>query len=190
MIPSFNISGVLPPFVGADPGGPPAASSPYATSMVEICAHLCTTPERANILRGLIRLREALRRLGFDRGFQWMDGSFCEDCETINGRAPRDIDIVTFIARPERLRPPHEWTAFTEANRHVFHPADAKRNYGCDARYVEINTHAGNAIKQTAYWYGLFSHQRATFLWKGMLQVELSEDDGPALGLINLTFPA
>ena len=35
------------------------------------------------------------------------------------------------------------------------------------------------------YWYGLFSHQRETFLWKGLLRIELMSDDEQALELLN-----
>ena len=31
-------------------------------------------------------------------------------------------------------------------------------------------------IDQTKYWFGLFSHQRDTFLWKGMLEIPLTDD--------------
>ena len=36
------------------------------------------------------KYRAALRAVGFDRGFQWLDGSFVED------RVPKDLDVVSF----------------------------------------------------------------------------------------------
>ncbi|WP_442891816.1 DUF6932 family protein [Dissulfurispira sp.] len=52
----------------------------------------------------------------------------------------------------------------------------AKKIYLCDAYFVDMTSHPGFLINQTAYWFGLFSHQRDTFLWKGMLQVSLGDD--------------
>jgi hypothetical protein len=39
--------------------------------------------------------------------------------------------------------------------------------------------------EQAAYWVGLFSHQRDTFRWKGMVKIEFGTgDDADALTLI------
>jgi hypothetical protein len=53
MMPSFNISGVLPPFVGDNPTNG-AEMSPYQTTMTKIVQRFATTPERIEILLGLI----------------------------------------------------------------------------------------------------------------------------------------
>jgi hypothetical protein len=36
-----------------------------------------------------------------------------------------------------------------------------------------------------AYWFGLFSHQRTSNLWKGMVQIPLLADDEDALAVID-----
>jgi hypothetical protein len=46
------------------------------------------------IIEGLLRLRATLRQAGLDRGFQWVNGSFTEDVETEQRRAPNDIDVA------------------------------------------------------------------------------------------------
>jgi hypothetical protein len=41
-------------------------------------------------------------------------------------------------------------------------------------------------VDDTRYWLGLFSHQRDTLLWKGILKVAMADDnDGAALTLLN-----
>jgi hypothetical protein len=39
-------------------------------------------------------------------------------------------------------------------------------------------------VDDTRYWFGLFSHQRVTSLWKGMLSVSLQSDDDAARSLL------
>jgi hypothetical protein len=34
------------------------------------------------------------------------------------------------------------------------------------------------------FWFGLFSHQRETALWKGIVQIELDADDAAAVALL------
>lgn len=82
MIPAFGPSGVLPPFIDADATARPGAS-PYLTTMTEIVRRFGTSAERLAILRGLLDYRAELLRVGIVRGFQWIDGSFVEDCQTI-----------------------------------------------------------------------------------------------------------
>jgi hypothetical protein len=94
-IPAYTIDGVLPPYVGpAGPGGAAEDMSPYVMTAIEVAATFATTDERKAILRGWLRHRAALRAVGFDRGFQWLDGSFVEN------KNPRDLDVVTFLYRP------------------------------------------------------------------------------------------
>jgi hypothetical protein len=71
MIPPFNLSGVLPPFIGPSPVVP-AGMSPYATTMTEIVGRLVITPERAALCRGLLAHRRDLRDLGITSGVQWI----------------------------------------------------------------------------------------------------------------------
>jgi hypothetical protein len=94
-IPAFSIDGVLPPYVGpGGPGGAPQDMTPYVATAVEVVLTLGTTPRRRTILGRWLDHRAALRGLGFQRGFQWLDGSFVEQKE------PNDLDIVTFVFRP------------------------------------------------------------------------------------------
>src|SRR6266480_256770 len=93
-IPPFDSNSVIPPHLG-DPKLPQQIS-PFPCTCTELCDRFATTPERIEILRGFLRLRAELRKHGMIDAFQWIDGSFLEDVEAAEGRAPRDIDVVTF----------------------------------------------------------------------------------------------
>jgi hypothetical protein len=87
-LPDFNIDGVLPPFMGANgPGGHLEDLSPYKVSVLDVAQGLSSTDARKSILRGWLLHRRALRAIGFDKGFQWVDGSFVE-----RDKEPKDID--------------------------------------------------------------------------------------------------
>lgn len=188
MIPPFNLSGVLPPYVGTSPAVP-AGLSPYDTSIKEMAEALATSAERAKILRGLIALRAKLHALGVTDGYQWCAGSFCEDIEKIEGRNPGDIDVVTFFSRPSHASDNKVWGALVLANADVFDAAQTKASFQCDAYYVDGNTVLPNVINQVTYWYGLFGHRRSSHMWKGILRVPLVSDDADALNHLNRAWP-
>lgn len=176
MIPSFGLSGVLPPFVGAS-AADGAGVSPYRTTMSEIASILATTPERAKLCVGLLEYRKALRNLGVIDAIQWINGSFCEYVEATRGKPPGDIDLVTLLARPAAYQDDTAWNMLVTTNLSVFHPTLAKKQYGCDAYLIDLHKPMAYTISQVTYWFGLFTHQRTTNLWKGILQVPLLSDD-------------
>ncbi|MBE2295247.1 MAG: hypothetical protein IAF00_09855 [Phycisphaerales bacterium] len=181
MIPAFNLSGVLPPFLGPSPTGR-TEMSPYAVSMVEVVKHFATSHERIHILTGLLDFRAALRAVGIVDGFQWLDGSFVEDVEKMRNRAPADVDIVTFAHRPTAS--PDEWRRLVSDHLYLFDPRITKAQYHCDAYFVDLDKKPFLVVDDTRYWFGLFSHQRVTSLWKGMLSVPLQSDDDVARSLL------
>lgn len=174
MFPSFNHSGVIPPF-WTDPTHP--NGSPYQTNLVTIVAELGKTPQRRELISGLLDYRDSLRAVGITSGFQLIDGSFTEDCESIKGRPPGDIDLVTYAYLPVA---PTQVQGFMRDNITLFHPAMAKQTYRCEAFFIDMAKNAELVIDETLYWNGLFSHQRSTFMWKGMLRVPLMADDAAA----------
>lgn len=188
MIPPFNLSGVLPPYVGASPAVP-AGLSPYDTSMRELAEALATSRERATILRGLLALRGQLHALGITNGYQWCAGSFCEDIERLESRSPGDIDVVTFFTRPAHAQDNAAWSTFVAANSATFDPSRTKAAYRCDAYFVDANSDLAKVINQVTYWHGLFGHQRSSHMWKGMLRLPLLSDDGAALNHLDRTWP-
>lgn len=142
-----------------------------------IVSELGKTPERRALISGLLDYRESLRAIGITSGFQLIDGSFTEDCEAVKGRPPGDIDLVTYAYLPVAQM---QVMGFITSNIALFNPALAKQNFHCEAFFVDMAKNAELIIEDTLYWNGLFSHQRSTFMWKGMLRVPLIADDAAA----------
>jgi hypothetical protein len=180
-IPPFTLDGVLPAFVGAvGPGGAPDDMSPYPVSSPEVVTTFGGSDRRDEIVRGWLRHREHLRNIGFDRGFQWLDGSFVERKE------PRDLDIVTFLYRPRGILDPTALARLLRANIHLFGPAQVKAAYHLDFRAVDLQGSVEALVSLARYWHGVFSHRRGDYLWKGMLQVRMEDagDDAAALAAL------
>jgi hypothetical protein len=178
MIPEFNHSNVLPPFVGGRMSS--ADSSPYRVEALELARRFGRGVDRCDIVRGLFRYRAELRELGFVQGFQWLDGSFVEDIESREGRPPRDIDVVTF-AFPPGGQDPDAVRRLLLSRPDVFDLGRCKAGFRCDAHLVNLAGAPEWLVTQTRYWYGLFSHRRGDTLWKGMLQLSLDSDDEAAV---------
>jgi hypothetical protein len=148
----------------------------------EVVSRFATSPERAQLLTGLLDLRLALANLGITNGVQWIDGSFVEDTETIRGRAPADIDVVTLAPRP--VPDQGQWRQMVMQNLTVFSSQTAKATFGCDHYFLDLQKNPTLLVADTTYFSGLFGHQRVTSLWKGMLEVPLSSDDSLARVLL------
>ena len=115
-------------------------------------------------------------------GYQWIDGSLVEDVETTRGRPPGDVDLVTVAYRP--TSDAAAWRALVIGNSHLFDPAISKIQFKRDAYYVDLNIPPHLIVDDTVYYFALFSHQKATFLWKGVLRIPLISDDHLARGLL------
>lgn len=175
IIPANTMSGVLPPYIG-ESSADPAGVSPYEVDFSDVVFRYATSPARVEILTGLFNYRKALAAIGIAQGFQWLDGSFVEDVETLRGRPPGDIDIVTFARRT--VEDPREWYSVLVSNPHLFDPEVAKATFKCDAYFVDLSVAPELLVSNTAYWFNLFSHQRgAAATWKGMIKVSLTSDD-------------
>ena len=181
MLPGFNASGVLPPFVGENPGMEPNLASPYETTMSSFSEQFGQSAPRRTILRRLLAYRQALRAVGITTGFQMFDGSFIEDCERLHSRPPSDLDVVTFSHLPV---PPHQVAEFAQQHAALFDRDAVKEAYSCDSFFVDLTKDARYIVADTMYWYGLFSHQRDTFMWKGLVTVPLMSDDVDALAAL------
>lgn len=176
---------MLPPFLGNNPAAQ-AAMAPYRVSLLEVVSRFGTTPERIKILSGFIAYRDELRKVGFLNGFQWLDGSFVENVEVTQCRPPADIDIVTFSYRPEQYKDEGQWVGLIESRPDLFDPEVARDKFHCDAYFVDLSLGMpGYLIDQTKYWFGLFSHQRVSSVWKGMLEIPLTNDDSDVAALLS-----
>lgn len=180
-IPAFTIDGVLPPYVGPNgPGGAAEDMSPYVATALEVVTTLGASNERREILRGWLRHRADLRAIGFERGFQWLDGSFVED------KAPRDLDVVSFLYRPQGIQDAGQLLVVMRANANLFVRNLVKAEYSLDAFPVDLDGSPEALVSSARYFLGLFSHRRGDDLWKGMLQVRLEDvaDDAGALAVL------
>lgn len=179
MIPEFDHSGVLPPFLGDAPGRSPN-HAPYRSDIASVVERFGHSPERLEILAGLLRYRARLAALGIVEGFQWIDGSFVEDCEARRGRPPKDVDIVTFMRRPPALKDDDAWAEYIARNEaafdELFSPQLSKQSFHCDAYVVELDIDVISVIEQAHFWFGLFSHSRIGRQWKGIVQISLFND--------------
>lgn len=172
-IPTLENNGLLPPYVGD-----PTLSqnhSPYKTTTLEIAQRFCATPARRELFRGLLGYRAELAALGIVNGFQWINGSFTADIEAMEGRDPRDIDILTFYHRPIAARDDIAWTMLVRANTQTFDPRELKQRFHCHVVHaVDLGGPGERTVIVTSFFNSLFSHQRLTKRWKGMLRVELN----------------
>lgn len=177
---------VLPPFVGENPTRR-ADMSPYKVSMHDVVARFATSRPRVKILRGLLAYRSALLSAGVTAGFQWLDGSFVEDVEQIRKVPPKDLDVVTFGKLPASdVAAKREWM---QKHVHLLDRNQAKIVFSCDAFFVDLAKNPEMLVDDTRYWFGLFSHQRESTLWKGMLQVPLNSNDQDAVDYLDKAWP-
>jgi hypothetical protein len=186
VIPVFNHSHVLPPFEGERMTS--AHSSPYVVTASELVQHFGFSAARCVILDGLMRYRAELHSLGFLQGFQWLDGSFVEDVEARDSRAPNDIDVVTFAHPPAGMNS-GEIKQMLATRPDLFNQDLCKQGFHCDTNVVNLTTSPEWLVTQTRYWYGLYSHRRGDALWKGMLQLRMDSDDIAARAMLDPLWP-
>lgn len=171
MIPSWNSVGVLPPIKPGQPGHS-IERSPYRTSIIDFIDNFSSTKDRVDILEGFLDYRNALHKLGVTKGFQWLDGSFLENIETLESRSPRDIDVVTYFHLP-----PGETQATLDAKAgNLFDHNHVKATYKVDAYTIVLGKpFDNNQVRQVSYWYSMWSHRR-TDQWKGFVQIDLNSN--------------
>ncbi|MFA6246256.1 MAG: hypothetical protein WC615_04905 [Mucilaginibacter sp.] len=115
-------------------------------------------------------------------GFQWVDGSFVENIELLEGRPPSDLDVVTFFGGLDMTVQGTIATNFPE----FFNPTHSKAKYLLDHYVVDCTFHPLNTVQSTRYWIQLFTHNRHG-VWKGILNVPINTpvEDADALTYLN-----
>jgi hypothetical protein len=93
-----------------------------------------------DILVNWLSYREQLRAIGFNRGFQWLDGSFLE------AKDPKDLDFVTFFYRPIGTTV-QQALAVMHANKHLFDRGDIKKHFTLDALFVDLQGSAETIVR-------------------------------------------
>jgi len=180
-IPAWNGAGVLPPIRPNVFGNSPDRA-PYPADLSSLVDRFAISTERMSILDGLLRFRAALHQVGIVSGFQWFDGSFLEDVETLESRPPRDMDVVTFFYLP----PGQDQCSLVQQHGKLFDQRQLKPTYAMDAYFIVLGQPTDQwQVKNVAYWYSMWSHRRDG-LWKGFLQIDLDPtQDAAALALLN-----
>lgn len=186
-LPSFNSNGILPPVAGSNPTD--VERSPYIVNMSELVQIFGTTPTRRQLLKNLIVYRQLISSGGYTAGLQFIDGSFVEDVETHSQRDPQDIDVFSLLHVPARYmqdQPAWQHGGFQFWAEEIQNQPRNKKRFQLDtyAALVEEFELLG-LLQNVMYWYGLFSHQRDTFAWKGFVVVVLDpKQDADALTLL------
>jgi hypothetical protein len=183
MIPDFDYNNVLPPHKG-DPRIP-SDLSPYTCTTLDMVQKFATSRERIEILTKFINFRIAIRQFGMqDNAFQWIDGSFIENIEAIERRAPRDIDVITFFFGYNT----NFLNNFVQNMPEFQDPVLSKHNYKVDHYPVEIDADPLSTLYAVKYWTMLFTHNRIG-VWKGILELEINtpnEDENALVYMQNL----
>jgi uncharacterized protein DUF6932 len=172
-IPSWNSQGVLSPINQSTPTM--MDRSPYIVQLTDIIMHFGISPQRLSILTGFLDYRSTLHDAGLINGFQWVNGSFMENIETIENRKPNDIDIVTFFHLPNSMTQ----ESFVDQYPDLFKHELNKQKYHVDSYFVHLNGEFPEfLVDQSTYWYSMWSHRRNE-QWKGYLQIDLAPTDDP-----------
>lgn len=177
-IPEFADHGGLPSFVNGDPTIPDARS-PFRVSIQSLIDRFCTTKDRATLLKGLNEYRKHLYSGGFIAGSQWIDGSFVENVEKISQRSPNDIDLITLYHRPIKYQQnPQLWALDYQNNLHsrFFNTHSMKKAFYCDTYDIDLDAGAKSIVRNSTYWFGLFSDMRGNGAKKGIVEIELASD--------------
>lgn len=179
-IPNFDHNNVLPPHLGNPINR--TDLSPYPCSILELCHRFSTSNQRIQILKNFVTFRQRMNAMNIVKGFQWLDGSFLEDIEAAESRAPKDLDVVTFFGGLTIA----EQTNFRVTFPEFANPILAKNNYLLDHYAVDYSYNPDVTVEQTRYWLQLFTHNRLG-VWKGILRLSLNTtiDDQHALDYLN-----
>ena len=175
MIPNWNtVTSALPPVRPGQEGHSPDRS-PYKVPLIHVIDRFGITPERRSILAGFLAYRKALHAAGLTSGFQWLNGSFIEDKESLKSESPNDIDVVTFYYLPNGTT---QQDIANKGGLDLFDSAKTKPNFHVDAYPFQLGRRLEEPhVRNITYWYSMWSHRRETLLWKGIVQVDLSPAD-------------
>ncbi len=171
-LPPWNSLGLIPPINEQQPTS--AERSPYTVSLTDFVLRFGQTQPRKLVLDGFLKYRDSLHAAGLVSGFQWLDGSFLENVEILEARDPNDIDVVTFFDLPAGKSQVDMLQLFPD----LFPTTRAakkklKDTYFVDAYVEHLGKAPGRLVRQSTYWYSMWSHRRNQ-TWKGYVQIDLA----------------
>ena len=187
-IPEFDARGLIPPVDVTNPAGP--ARSPYMATVVELVERFGQTPHRRVLLRNLLAYRQLLTSDDYVSGVQFIDGSFVEDVEAVQNRAPQDIDVFTLVNPPTKYAADYTLWLSQGAQfwgEEIVNRSANKVRFSLDTFGIIVDDQIPifHTMHDIMYRYGLFSHQRNTFHWKGFVALDIgTTDDNMALTLL------
>lgn len=172
MIPKWNNAGVLPPIWPGEQGHS-YKRSPYHVSISDVINSFAFSQSRREILKGFLNYRNALYQGGILQGFQWINGSFIENVEILENRAPNDLDVVTFFHLPHGMNQKEMF----QKHSYLFMTDRIKQQFKVDGYICLLGEPMDTRhVQYISYWYSMWSHRR-NGLWKGFLQVGLSQNE-------------
>nr|WP_235664114.1 hypothetical protein [Pseudomonas amygdali] len=166
MIPFWTNQGLLPPIDEQDPTSPNRA--PYPTDVLQVTERFSTSIERCLVLEGFLAHRAEIHKIGISGGIQWLNGSFMENIELLEGRPPNDMDVMTFAD----ISPGAQASLTQDDVRVLTDNLWIKANYKVDFYLALLSDHPEALIELAAYWYSMWAHRRSQ-QWKGFLSVSL-----------------
>ena len=95
---------------------------------------------------------------------------------------------MVFYYKPAAAKDPWDWRNLIANNSSIFQRDPVKAGYRLDSFFLDLEGKPEFLISAARYYLQLFSHQRSTMIWKGMLQVRLddAQDDADAMKLLSL----
>ncbi|WP_236730522.1 DUF6932 family protein [Pseudomonas amygdali] len=166
LIPFWTNQGLLPPIDEQDPTSPNRA--PYPTDVLQVTERFSTSIERCLVLEGFLAHRAEIHKIGISGGIQWLNGSFMENIELLEGRPPNDMDVMTFAD----ISPGAQASLTQDDVRVLTDNLWIKANYKVDFYLALLSDHPEALIELAAYWYSMWAHRRSQ-QWKGFLSVSL-----------------
>lgn len=144
--------------------------APFALTVDAFVDAFATSPARLPPVAGLLAVRARLRRLGIERGFHWVGGSFLRrDAE------PHDLDVVTFHLPPAAWQSERDRVAALRREPEVFQRRLAAQHFRCDLRFVDMSDPFALA-RWASYWALFFSLRRGADGRVGFVEIDLASE--------------
>ncbi|WP_258042044.1 DUF6932 family protein [Pseudomonas syringae] len=166
LIPLWDHQGVIPPINERNPTS--FERAPYPTDVKRLIDRFSTTLERCEVLEGFLSHRSEIHRMGIVSGIQWLNGSFMENVEMLEGRPPNDMDVVTFADVSAAI----QQSLTADDVQKLTDTEWIKTSYRVDFYINLLSDPPETLIELAVYWYSMWSHRRSQ-QWKGFLSVKL-----------------
>jgi len=169
----WDSRGLLPPF---DTNGVKIENrSPYKTNIINFIDIFGFNAQRLDILDKFVDYTKIVKESGVQIHKIWIDGSFCEKCETLRKRPPNDIDAVILHTIIDENLLKNNLDLILNKNK-------VKTEFKTDSYFVLIPPSYANLedqyafIEKIVYWSSFWSHTRDND-WKGFIELDNFDGD-------------